>query len=151
MPSELVWSDEAVSILKRLWAEKSARELSKIFWEDLGLSISRNAIIGKANRLGMTKRMKGKGSLKPKPYAAKKPIEPKFTIAYDSTKGLTLNDLNHRTCRYPISQNQVGNKTEYFFCGKEAKKTYCPEHYKICVKKTELASGVAKAILAQSA
>lgn len=44
------WTPEKISTLKKLWPEHSANEIAK----KLG-NISRNAVIGKANRLGLSK------------------------------------------------------------------------------------------------
>ncbi|MBR64480.1 MAG: GcrA cell cycle regulator, partial [Rhodobacteraceae bacterium] len=48
----MAWSDERVAILKKMWLEgSSASEIAK----ELG-NITRNAVIGKVNRLGMSNR-----------------------------------------------------------------------------------------------
>jgi len=44
------WTDERVKTLKKLWEEgKSARQIAEV----LGNGLTRNAIIGKANRMGL--------------------------------------------------------------------------------------------------
>ena len=48
----MAWSDERVAILKKMWLEgSSASEIAK----ELG-NVTRNAVIGKVNRLGMSNR-----------------------------------------------------------------------------------------------
>lgn len=82
------WTDERVEILKKMWGEgQSASVIAK----ELG-GVTRNAVIGKVHRLGLSNRTGGGGATKaptkekpaPKPAAAakpkpapKKPAEPK--------------------------------------------------------------------------
>ncbi|PWE28729.1 GcrA cell cycle regulator, partial [Pararhodobacter marinus] len=49
------WTDERVELLKKMWAEgKSASQIAK----ELG-SVTRNAVIGKVHRLGLSSRTAG--------------------------------------------------------------------------------------------
>lgn len=62
------WSDERVSLLKRLWAEGlSASQIE----EEFGCIFSRNAIIGKIHRLGLS----GRVTVKRKPQLPR-PVTP---------------------------------------------------------------------------
>lgn len=59
------WTDERIALLKRMWKEgKSAAEIAK----SLGKGVTRNAVIGKAHRMGLS----GRPSPIKKPPAAKK-------------------------------------------------------------------------------
>ncbi len=71
------WTDERVEVLKKMWGEgKSASQIAK----ELG-GVTRNAVIGKVHRLGLSNRSGGGGSTKAaakekapaKPKAAEKP------------------------------------------------------------------------------
>ena len=71
------WTDDRVEILKKMWGEgKSASQIAK----ELG-GVTRNAVIGKVHRLGLSNRTGGAGSSKPaakekpaaKPKATEKP------------------------------------------------------------------------------
>lgn len=58
------WTDERIALLKRMWKEgKSAAEIAKT----LGKGVTRNAVIGKAHRMGLSGR----------PSPIKKPAAPK--------------------------------------------------------------------------
>ena len=57
------WTDERVELLKKLWAE--GLSASRIANEIGG--VSRNAVIGKVHRLGLSGRAKEKGSSVPRP------------------------------------------------------------------------------------
>jgi GcrA cell cycle regulator len=60
------WTDERVETLKKMWAEgQSASQIAK----ELG-GVTRNAVIGKVHRLGLSNRAGGASSAKP---AAEKP------------------------------------------------------------------------------
>ena len=68
------WTDERVETLKRMWNEgQSASQIAK----ELG-GVTRNAVIGKVHRLGLSNRVGGKdeedeGAAAPAPAAAAKP------------------------------------------------------------------------------
>ena len=71
------WTDDRVDVLKKMWGEgKSASQIAK----ELG-GVTRNAVIGKVHRLGLSNRAGGGGASKPaakekaapKPKAADKP------------------------------------------------------------------------------
>ena len=75
------WTDERVELLKKMWGEgQSASQIAK----ELG-GVTRNAVIGKVHRLGLSNRAGGGGSSAPKaeakpkaaPKAEAKPRAPK--------------------------------------------------------------------------
>lgn len=73
------WNDERVEILKKMWGEgQSASQIAK----ELG-GVTRNAVIGKVHRLGLSNRSgtadagaKAKSAAKPKPAARTKGAKP---------------------------------------------------------------------------
>ncbi|WP_417249362.1 GcrA family cell cycle regulator [Celeribacter sp.] len=94
------WTDERVEVLKKMWGEgQSASQIAK----ELG-GVTRNAVIGKVHRLGLSNRAgsggnakaaapaaKAKAKAKPaapaaaKPKAKAKPAEPKVEAAPEAT------------------------------------------------------------------
>ncbi len=59
------WTDERVELLKKMWSEgQSASQIAK----ELG-GVTRNAVIGKVHRLGLSNRSSGGASAKPEPKA----------------------------------------------------------------------------------
>lgn len=125
-----VWTRQQVSKAVFMWEEgKTATEIAK------RISKSRNAVIGKLNRLGIKK---------PNAAANKDPIQdqamkdpPGSTdnvkkendsqqIKVEDQK-LTLLFLNEKTCRWPIGDPSAKN---FWFCGKPAQlnKRYCAQH-----------------------
>lgn len=68
------WTDERVETLKRMWAEgQSASQIAK----ELG-GVTRNAVIGKVHRLGLSNRAEGDdqpaASVAPEPQPAAEPV-----------------------------------------------------------------------------
>ncbi len=68
------WTDERVETLKKMWSEgQSASQIAK----ELG-GVTRNAVIGKVHRLGLSNRTTDASKAEAKPAAApKKPSKPK--------------------------------------------------------------------------
>ena len=59
----MAWTDERVEVLKKMWGEgQSASQIAK----ELG-GVTRNAVIGKVHRLGLSNRTGGGGTAKPAP------------------------------------------------------------------------------------
>ena len=101
------WTKKKVEKLTKLWEKGvSAREIS----EKLG-EVSRNAVIGKANRLGLSK----KSTRVLKNDEVKKIVE--ISSLVPSMSG----------CKWPIGHP---GDADFYFCGKEIipTKPYCGEH-----------------------
>ena len=109
------WTKGKVDKLSNMWAKGvPAREIAN----KLG-NISRNAVIGKANRLGLSKKVKEKESI-------------------NSNKDYNLNSLiaNMKGCKWPIGH--PGDE-DFYFCGKEVipGKPYCGEHCLIAYRRKD--------------
>ena len=64
------WTDERVELLKKLWADGlSASQIAA----ELG-GITRNAVIGKVHRLGLSGRAKSSSSASPRPRKPRSPV-----------------------------------------------------------------------------
>jgi len=97
------WTEERVEKLRELWGQgMSASEIA-----DLLGNVTRNAVIGKAHRLGLSGR--------PSPIK-KKP-----------SKGATILSLTERMCKWPVGDPK---SPDFHFCGKHAVSglPYCAEH-----------------------
>ena len=109
------WTKSKIDKLSSLWAKGTpAREIAK----KLG-NVSRNAVIGKANRLGLSKKIKEQENI----------LE---------TKGSSLNSLiaSMKGCKWPIGH--PGDE-DFYFCGKEVipGKPYCGEHCLIAYRRKD--------------
>lgn len=95
------WTEERIEKLKNLWGSgKTAAEIA----EDLG-GVTRNAVIGKANRLGLSAKSTATAAAK-----TKKKVVPA-----------------HRACQWPTGHP---GDADFQFCNDEsvASKPYCLKH-----------------------
>jgi GcrA cell cycle regulator len=107
-----MWNEEKINRLKKLWSEGlTTGEIGK------RLSVSKNAVVGKAHRLG----------LKGRPSPIKRPARPTESKKQPEVKVFTLTDLSSQTCRWPIGDPK---HEDFRFCGKPVYtgKPYCAEH-----------------------
>ena len=100
------WTKNKVDKLSNMWAKGvSAREIAN----KLG-NVSRNAVIGKANRLGLSKKAKQQ-------------------VSKIEDKDISLNSLiaDMKGCKWPIGHP---GDNDFYFCGKPVipGKPYCGEH-----------------------
>ena len=140
----MAWNDERVELLKRLWAEGlSASQIAS----KMG-GVTRNAVIGKVHRLGLSGRatpakpqrgVEHKEAPAPEKVAATagltKPIyesylsEPDFVAPVVLSGGdlTTVSTLSRNMCKWPIGDPA---SDDFHFCGQSTPtgKSYCPYH-----------------------
>lgn len=120
------WTDERIELLKSLWgAGKTAAEIAK----ELGDNLTRNAVIGKAHRLGLS------GRISPIQKKVDKPLPPERKEIKAKNGGISLLELTEKTCRYPYGDPK---KEGFHFCGCAALAglPYCAEHAEIAYQTT---------------
>ncbi len=142
------WTEERVEMLKKLWADGlSASQIAA----ELG-GITRNAVIGKVHRLGLSGRAKSPSSASPRPRKARSPgmmrvprssIRGNTALAYDYAaepepelieipieQRKTLLQLTEATCHWPVGDP---GSTDFFFCGGDALESspYCSYHSRV--------------------
>lgn len=149
------WTDERVETLKKLWTEGlSASQIATSLGE-----VTRNAVIGKIHRLGLSGRVRA-GVAQPvrkakqqapatvrrnvRPAAvgnAALQLEPAFAVAVETqpqpvaavvpmTERVTIMMLTEQTCRWPMGD--PGSES-FSFCGKRSDSgiPYCATHARI--------------------
>jgi GcrA cell cycle regulator len=156
-PVNFSWPEEALTMLRKMATDRlSYRQASVALSERFGHRITRNAVIGKASRLGV--RFNSASPLNtsrdaPKKRPAKKPppsrivdkapmvalvpvapvlapiVEP-AAVAIPRSRRVTIDGLTDKTCRWPIGD--PGTK-EFRFCGAGgaslvAGRPYCDAH-----------------------
>jgi GcrA cell cycle regulator len=140
------WSTERIEQLRSLWRDGlSASQIAAV----LG-GITRNAVIGKAHRLGLTGRPspiknRGAGPVRPRPprrpRTERLPAAPRVAAApvrrvvepppppveLEDMPGATILTLTDRICKWPIGDPR---DAEFHFCGRVSAEglPYCVEH-----------------------
>jgi GcrA cell cycle regulator len=156
----MTWTDERVETLKKLWSDGlSASQIAA----ELG-GVTRNAVIGKVHRLGLSGRAKSPSSAAPRPrkprahshlLRASRPsirgntalahsydfdIEPEPELI-DNVIPLgqrrSLLELTEETCRWPIGDP---GQADFFFCGGQAITglPYCAYHSRVAYQPANL-------------
>ena len=116
----MAWTEKRIETLKKLWLEGlSASQIAA----KLGEGVTRNAVIGKAHRLGLASRpspVKTESAAKPKP----KPARP---APVEKPARVTLLNLTERMCKWPIGHP---GDAEFHFCGRKSLpgQPYCAHH-----------------------
>ncbi len=108
--SKSVWTQEKIDLLTKMWCKENFTA-TKIA-EELGFT--KNAVIGKVNRLGLKKAT-----------TKKQKSPPKQETKYGKYK---LAELKQNQCAWPEGGDE--DDQEITFCGKEVlnKAVYCEEH-----------------------
>ena len=126
----MAWTHDRIEILKKLWEE--GLTASRIATE-LG-DVTRNAVIGKAHRLGLAGRMQSKSSASSISIVRKKRHSPhnKKIIEISTHVNEPINptsflDIRDGMCRWPLGEP---GENDFKFCGRgSGEKVYCKEHH----------------------
>jgi GcrA cell cycle regulator len=116
------WTEERVARLTELWtAGYSARSIAEI----LG-SITRNAVIGKANRLGLSKPTKS-SMTRARRRDEGEPAPREEPVAAGPEGGVSILTLTTATCRWPLGHP---GEEDFRFCGARTRagQPYCETH-----------------------
>jgi GcrA cell cycle regulator len=159
------WTDERVEVLKKLWLEGlSASQIAK----QLG-GVTRNAVIGKVHRLGLSGRAAPSQPTRPafRTPRPPRPASPAVThrraeaprpeprpaprpIPYVEEPGTaTVLTLGAHMCKWPIGDPA---STEFTFCGRRAgdEGPYCVEHARVAYQPPQAKKKTSASELARS-
>ena len=156
------WNDERVELLSKLWLE--GRSASQIAAE-LGLGVTRNAVIGKVHRLGLSGRAKvpahaamPRSRPKPvKPTTDRSPVpiaaaiqasaeldaatavsvlRPVADVVVPFCTRVTIMELRDTMCRWPIGDPP---SADFRYCGSRTGDTgpYCADHARLAFQPTQ--------------
>ena len=155
------WNDERVDLLSRLWLE--GRSASQIATE-LGQGVTRNAVIGKVHRLGLSGRVKlapsapatrlrvkpvnkqderqphvvsiapAMETLAPPPPAIAQ--RPSSDVVIPFSNRVTIMELRDTMCRWPLGDP---TSVDFRYCGSRsgALGPYCDEHARMAFQPTQ--------------
>lgn len=150
---KLAWTDERVDLLKKLWAEGlSASQIAG----RLGHGVTRNAVIGKVHRLGLSGRVTPQRTARPRVRKTREPSHPGRSQSMPTAGATALKPqmrpepmarpepqpilapvpagervnilmLSDKTCRWPIGDP---SHEDFGFCGHSPKEgvPYCEYH-----------------------
>ena len=148
------WTAERVAILRKLY---EAGLSFSLIADELACGLTRNAVIGKAHRLGLNARKIASGGLGDvnTPRRTAKPIGRPRTRTNNitwreqgpeatalpptptevATSPVTFFELRLEHCRWPVSGEGIGA----VFCGGQVadKQSYCALHYRMAYRKPE--------------
>lgn len=120
------WTEERVAKLKALWGEgRTASQIAVMLGD-----VTRNAVIGKAHRLGL----KGRPSpIRTEKLVAHAPKPARRTATQAPVRSSRVSD---RQCHWPIGHPR---EPGFHFCGAPAidDKPYCAEHCNVAYRRTE--------------
>lgn len=127
----MAWTEERVSVLTRLWSEGlSASQIAR----QLG-DVTRNAVIGKVHRLGLSGRATPSRSERPRVTTRKKRAPKPIIVIPETVKEAVLEDGSYVTvrtlkedmCKWPYGDP---SSSEFHFCGQAAEGSapYCTAH-----------------------
>jgi GcrA cell cycle regulator len=137
------WTDERVELLKKLWQDGlSASQIAK----QLG-GVTRNAVIGKVHRLGLSgraapsqpSRSTFKAPRPPRPVTVTAPrrveahaptVPPRPAIVDEAPGTATVLTLGAHMCKWPIGDPSADSFT---FCGRrtDSDGPYCAQHAQV--------------------
>jgi GcrA cell cycle regulator len=157
----MTWTDERVETLKKLWSDGlSASQIAA----ELG-GVTRNAVIGKVHRLGLSGRAKSPTSAAPRPRKPRSAHSHLLRVSRPSVRGntalahayevefepepelsdnviplgqrRTLLQLTEETCRWPIGDP---GQPDFFFCGGRTVSglPYCAYHSRVAYQPANL-------------
>ena len=131
------WNEEKVTKLKELWGKgNTASQIAVIIG-----GISRNAVIGKANRLNLSSKIKSRcasstrdfqNNLQENNSKQKRGRKSKFQSLiiekdFEPENPKKLEELDESSCKWPVGHPEENN---FYFCGRSSLKdfSYCKLH-----------------------
>tara|TARA_B100000795_G_C22467387_1_gene311653 strand:- start:67 stop:564 length:498 start_codon:yes stop_codon:yes gene_type:complete len=131
------WNDEKVDKLKKLWGNgNTASQIAEIIG-----GISRNAVIGKANRLNLSSKIKlrsassnqnSQDSFEDSNSKQKRGRKNKFKSLiiekdFEPESPKKLEELDEGSCKWPVGHPE---ESSFYFCGRSSLKdfSYCKLH-----------------------
>ena len=126
------WTDERVEKLKQLWADGlSASQIARTLGD-----VTRNAVIGKVHRLGLSGRATTSRIERPRQTVVRRPPRPRLVVPEVTTvdearlptgEFATVMTVRDTMCKWPIGDP---SSDEFHFCGNKVADglPYCSTH-----------------------
>ena len=132
----MAWDERSIEILKSNWKTKTASQIAELIG-----GVSRNAVIGKANRLNLSAKIKTRSttsnqnfenSINEKNIKTRRGRKSRFQSLiiekdFEPENPKQLEELEDGVCRYPIGHP---DEKDFYFCGRTSVKdfSYCRLH-----------------------
>ncbi len=132
----MAWDERSIEILKSNWKTKTASQIAELIG-----GVSRNAVIGKANRLNLSAKIKTRtatsnqnfeNSYTEKNIKSKRGRKSRFQSLiiekdFEPENPKQLEELEDGVCRFPIGHP---DEKDFYFCGRTSVKdfSYCRLH-----------------------
>tara|TARA_B100001121_G_scaffold41287_1_gene35293 strand:+ start:1938 stop:2408 length:471 start_codon:yes stop_codon:yes gene_type:complete len=135
------WDEENITKLRELWDQGlPTAQIGKL------LGFTKNAVVGKAHRIGLERRPSPirRTAVKPDRKKARSPVMPKLNFESKAASSLSQNEnvsfspvvksmfntSTKRGCEWPVGHP---DETDFHFCGKERfeDKPYCLDHCEV--------------------
>ena len=135
------WDEENITKLRELWDQGlPTAQIGKL------LGFTKNAVVGKAHRIGLERRPSPirRTAVKPDRKKARSPVMPKLNFENKENPNLSQSEISSfnpvvksmfntsakRGCEWPVGHP---DETDFHFCGKERfdDKPYCLDHCEV--------------------
>jgi GcrA cell cycle regulator len=138
---DMSWTDERVEKLKKLWSEGlSASQIARALGE-----VTRNAVIGKVHRLGLSGRATTSRIDRPRVHTIRRPPRPRLIVPeielveearLANGDYATVMTVREGMCKWPIGDP---SSDEFHFCGNQAGNSspYCGAHSRMAYQPTQ--------------
>jgi hypothetical protein len=118
------WTDEKIEFIKSLHAKKhTMRKIAEYYTDKFKERVTKNAIIGKLHREGVTQQ-----TIAIVQRVHNKPLNKAFLATKEG--GILLLDATYNQCRYPFS---TGAKMRVCGAKNVSGCSYCQEHKELCI------------------
>ena len=129
------WDEAKIEKLKSLWQTKTASQIAEIIG-----GVTRNAVIGKANRLNLSAKIKTRAAtsnsnfknIQEKNIKSRRGRRSKFDSLiiekdFEPENPKQLEELDENSCKWPIGHP---DEKSFYFCGRSSLKdfSYCKLH-----------------------
>lgn len=135
------WTDERVEKLKKLWSDGlSASQIARTLGE-----VTRNAVIGKVHRLGLSGRATTSRIDRPRAHQMRRPPRPRLIVPeaipveearLPNGDYATVMTVREGMCKWPIGDP---SSDEFHFCGNQSGSStpYCTAHSRMAYQPTQ--------------
>ena len=126
-----MWTQETRTMAKHLWLERmKAHLIATNVNTKHGCSLTKNAIIGMANREKWGRRKPANYYIRNGQPLIRQPAKA-VPIGNYGEGGVVITALKYGQCRWPVAYREK----KHHFCGAKCERNYCEAHYELSVER----------------